>query len=222
MKKMFILCGLLILAVPLYPQTANGSKLVIARLKYSGGGDWYNDPSCIPNLASFIASNTTVQIAEKEAQIAIMDESLFSYPFIFVTGHGKIVLDEMETERLRDYLLSGGFLYVDDDYGLDESFRTVLKRMFPEQELVELPFSHELYHIHYHFPGGPPKIHEHDDKPPKGFGLFDDSGRLMVFYTYETNISDGWASPDVHNDPPEKRDQALKAGVNIVIYALMH
>ncbi len=202
-------------------ETSNSGSLVIARVKYSGGGDWYNDPSAIPNLARYIREQTAVRIQDREAQVSLSDESLFSYPILFLTGHGKIVLSEEESARLRTFLSSGGFLYADDDYGMDASFREVMKRVFPEKSFVELPFQHEMYHSHFHFPDGLPKIHEHDDQIPKGYGLFDNQGRVMVFYTYETNISDGWADPEVHQDPPEKREQALKMGVNIILYSLM-
>ena len=203
-------------------QSNSEGMLRLARIKYGGGGDWYNDPSAIPNLAQYIARNTAVHIAAQEDPISLMDESLFSYPFLFMTGHGKILLDEREIGRLRDYLMAGGFLYCDDDYGLDTPFRSIIERTFPGKELIELPFSHPIYHSHFSFPRGLPKIHEHDNNAPRGYGLFDDDGRLMVFYTYETNISDGWADADVHKDTPEKREQALRMGVNIVVYALMH
>ncbi|MBN2031043.1 DUF4159 domain-containing protein [bacterium] len=198
------------------------SSLVIARVKYQGGGDWYNDPSAIPNLCAFVRVNTHVDIAQEEAQVSLTDEKLFSYPFLFLTGHGQLSLSDEESIRLRTYLLHGGFLYTDDDYGLDETFRKAMKKVFPSREMVELPFSHGIYSIHYRFDNGLPKIHEHDNKPPQGFGIFDDDGRLMVFYTYETNISDGWVDPDVYEDPPEKRDAALKMGTNILIWALLN
>lgn len=194
----------------------------IARLKYSGGGDWYNDPSAVPNLCRFLKSKTGIDIAEKEAHVSIMDEELFSYPILFMTGHGKIVFDTAEADRLRNYLLNGGFLYADDDYGMDMHFRKVMKVLFPGRPMVELPFHHDIYHIHFIFPNGLPKIHEHDKKPPQGFGIFDDTGRLMVYYTYETNLSDGWADPDVHKDPPEKREAALRMGANIILWALLN
>jgi len=203
-------------------ENQESSSLVIARVKYQGGGDWYNDPSAIPNLCTFVRKNTHVDIALEEAQVSLTDEKLFSYPFLFLTGHGQLSLSDEESVRLRTYLLKGGFLYVDDDYGLDESFRKAMKKVFPSKELIELPFSHGIYSIHYRFENGLPKIHEHDNKPPQGFGMFDDNGRLMVFYTYETNISDGWVDPDVYKDPPEKRDAAFKMGTNILIWSLLN
>lgn len=194
----------------------------IARIKYRGGGDWYNDPSCIPNLCRFLRENLRIDVSLEEAQVSLLDERLFSYPILYLTGHGRIVLSQEEVMRLRTYLLRGGFLYADDDYGMDPFFREAMRHVFPERELVELPFTHGIYHIRYFFPNGLPKIHEHDNKPPQGYGIFDDYGRLMVFYTVETNISDGWADPDVHHDPEEKRLQALQMGANIVIWALLH
>lgn len=198
------------------------SSLMIARVKYRGGGDWYNDPSAIPNLCRYLKTYTGVDVAEDEAKVSLTDETLFSYPILFLTGHGRILFSEEEIDRLRTYLLRGGFLYADDDYGMDKHFRESMKKVFPDRQLMELPFSHGIYHIHFRFNNGLPKIHEHDEKPPQGFGLFDDEGRLMVFYSYETNISDGWADPEVHNDSPEKREAALKMGSNIMVWALLH
>lgn len=203
-------------------QISESSGLTLARIKYGGGGDWYNDPSAIPNLSRFIKQHTNIDILEEEVKISLIDEKLFSFPILFLTGHGRIILTDRETERLRTYLLGGGFLYADDDYGMNTHFRAVMKKVFPGRLFEELPFSHGIYHIHFPFPNGLPKTHEHDNNPPQGFGMIDDSGRLMVFYTYETNLSDGWADPQVHNDPPEKREAALKMGVNIIIWALLN
>jgi hypothetical protein len=194
----------------------------IGRLKYGGGGDWYNDPTAIPNLCHFLKKNTLITIREEEAKVDLGSEQLFEYPILFMTGHGKIVLSQVEIERLRLYLLEGGFLYADDDYGMDAYFRALIKKAFPDREMVELPFSHGIYDIQFDFPNGLPKIHEHDNQPPQGFGIFDSTGRLMVFYTFETNISDGWVDADVYNDPEEKREAALKMGANIVVWALVN
>ena len=196
--------------------------LVIGRVHYSGGGDWYNDPSAIPNLATFIKKHTNVAIEEREKRLTMLDETLFSHPVLFLTGHGRIKFGLKERERLRAYLLLGGFLYVDDDYGLDESFRTVMKKVFPEKELLELPFSHEIYHNHFTFAGGPPKIHKHDNQSPRGFGMFDDKGRLMLYYTFETSISDGWSDSGLNGDAEDVREKALRMGTNIIVYALTH
>lgn len=195
------------------------SKLKIARVKYSGGGDWYNDPSGEVNLLKYIRQNTNIPVEPVYEWVDLSSQNLFSYPIIFLTGHGNVNFTEKEVENLRTYLKNGGFLYIDDDYGLDKFIRREMKKVFPDQEFVELPFNHPIYHIHFKFEKGLPKIHEHDNKPPAGYGLFY-NGRLCVFYTYESNLGDGWADPDIHKDPPELREKALKMGTNIVIYAL--
>jgi hypothetical protein len=206
----------------LHAQSAKpGSSFTIARLKYAGGGDWYNDPQEEPTLLQFVQQNTLIDVNPVYEFVDINDEALFSYPFIFLTGHGNINFTDAEAKRLRTYLENGGFLYADDDYGMDKAFRREMKKVFPEQDLVELPFSYGLYHCQFDFPNGVPKTHEHDGKPPQGFGLFH-NGRLVVYYTYESNPSDGWDPPDVHNDPPNKREEALRFGTNIVVWALTH
>ena len=202
---------------PAEPTTRSAFK--IARLKYSGGGDWYNDPSSEINLLRYVRANTNINVDPVYEFVDLASDNIFLYPMLFMTGHGTVNLSAAEARRLRAYLENGGFLYIDDDYGMDASIREELRKVFPEQRLVELPFSHPIYHCHFDFPNGLPKIHEHDEKPPQGFGLFAD-GRLCVFYTYESNPSDGWADPDVHHDPPEKREAALKMGTNIIVYAL--
>jgi len=191
--------------------------LTIARLKYDGGGDWYNDPDIIPNLAQELNTRTTLKVNPQQTTISLDDENLFDYPFIFMTGHGNIDFSDYEVKKLREYLIKGGFLYVDDDYGMDKYFKREIKKVFPGLELEELPFSHPIYNCFYDFPHGIPKIHKHDGKPPKGYGIFYE-GRLVVLYTYETNISDGWT--EAHDDPPEKREEAFKMGINIIIYAM--
>jgi len=197
------------------------SAFSIARLKYSGGGDWYNDPSAEVNLLLFLKEHAGLDVAPKYEFVEISSERMFSYSFLFMTGHGNVVFSEPEVRRLRSYLQNGGFLFVDDDYGMDQAFRREMKKVFPAQDLVELPFSHGIYHIQYEFPNGPPKTHEHDSKAPQGYGLFY-NGRLVVYYTFESNPSDGWADPDVHNDPEAKRQEALRFGSNIVLWALTH
>lgn len=191
----------------------------IARLKYDGGGDWYNDPSAEVNLLNFVEANTNINTSPNYTFVEIGSDDIFTYPLLFMTGHGNIVFSSSDAERLREYLTSGGFLYVDDDYGLDNVFRREIKKVFPDKDLVELPFDYGLYHCLYNFNYGPPKIHEHDNKPPQGFGIFID-GRLAVYYTYESNPSDGWTDERVHNDPPEKREEALKFGANLIVWAL--
>jgi hypothetical protein len=198
----------------------SSSAFVIARLKYSGGGDWYNDQSSEVNLLEYIRQNTTMNVRPTFEYVDLASDNIFNYPLLFLTGHGNITISDGEARRLRSYLDNGGFLYIDDDYGADTSIRREMRKVFPEQEFQELPFSHPIYHSFFEFPNGLPKIHEHDKKPPQGFGLFTDKKRLCVYYTYETNPSDGWADATVHNDPPEKREQALRIGTNIVVYAL--
>lgn len=220
MTKNFSILLFCLLQTPLFAQTKPAqSDFVLARLKYHGGGDWYNDPSIIPNLLQFMADNTNIAVGKSEAVVEIMDEGFFSYPIIFITGHGRISFSKEEVTRLRLYLTSGGFLFADDDYGMDKSFRKEMKKVFPEQELLEIPFSHEIYHSHFEFANGLPKTHEHDGGAPKGYGIFYE-GHMVVFYSFNTNISDGWADPDVHGDPPEVRQKALEMGTNIMVFAL--
>lgn len=215
-KLFFILFALLL------PVTSYGAgEFTIARLKYSGGGDWYNDPSVIPNMLKELGKRTNVRVAKDQVVVDLSSKELFSHPLLYMTGHGRIDFSAQEAKRLRDYLIHGGFLYADDDYGMDKYFRQEIKKVFPKRELIELPFSHPIYHCHYSFPHGLPKIHKHNGRPPQGLGIFYE-GRLVVFYTYETNISDGWADPEVHHDPPAKREEAFKMGVNIMVYALTH
>jgi len=195
------------------------SAVKLARVKYSGGGDWYNDPSAEVNLLRFVRANTNILVDAVYEFVDLGTDNLFLYPLLFMTGHGTVNLTETEVRNLRAYLQNGGFLYVDDDYGMDASVRKELKRVLPDQDLREIPFDHPIYHSHFQFPNGLPKIHEHDSKAPLGLGLFLE-GKLCVFYTVETNPSDGWADAEVHHDPPEKREAALKVGTNIVVYAL--
>ena len=196
------------------------SSFKIVRLKYSGGGDWYNDPKEEINMMDYLKKNTTIDVDEPKFYIVdIASDDIYNYPFIFMTGHGNISFSDAEAKRLRSYLERGGFLYADDDYGMDESFRREMKKVFPDQQMQELPFNHKIYSCHYVFPNGLPKTHEHDGKPAQGFGYFI-NGRLCVYYTYETNISDGWDDPDEHGDPPDKREESFKMGTNIIVYAL--
>ena len=198
---------------------ARGEPIRIAKLKYGGGGDWYSNPSSLPNLLAEARRRTAIEVAPQEDLITPLDPKLHEYPFLFITGHGNIRFEPEEAARLREYLLGGGFLHVDDNYGLDASFRREVKKLFPDRELVELPFSHEIYHCFYDFPGGLPKIHEHHGGPPHGYGIIHE-GRVVLFYSFNTDLSDGWESPDVHNDPPEAREAALKMGINVLMYAL--
>jgi len=197
----------------------NDYDITLARLMYEGGGDWYNDPDVLPNLAKEINRRTGLKVKEEQAIVRASNPEIFRYPFLYLTGHGRIKFSREEIMNLRRYLMNGGFLYADDDYGMDRSFREAIKKIFPEKELKELPFTHPIYHIFYDFPKGLPKIHEHYKGPPKGYGIFV-GDRLAVFYTYNTNISDGWTAN--HNDPPEKREKAFRMGINIVLYAISY
>jgi hypothetical protein len=193
----------------------------IGRVKYNGGGDWYADPSSLPNLLEALNERTTIRAAPREENVEITDPKLFQYPYLYMTGHGTVRFTDEEIKVLRSYFAAGGFLHADDNYGMDSTFRQEIEKIFPDSPLIELPFDHPIYHSYYEFPNGLPKIHEHDNKPPQGYGIFYD-GRLVVFYTYECDLGDGWEDPDVHNDPPEKREQAIKMGINIIIYSLMN
>ncbi|MCL4549386.1 MAG: DUF4159 domain-containing protein [Bacteroidetes bacterium] len=196
-------------------------KFTITRLKYNGGSDWYNGQSEEVNLLKFVAQNTNIKTDPEYQFVDLSSGNIFAYPFLFMTGHGNIVFSDSDAKKLRAYLENGGFLYVDDDYGLDKAFRREIKKVFPDKDLQELPFSYGLFHCFYDFPKGVPKTHEHNGKPPQGFGIFI-GNRLCLLYTYESNPSDGWDDPEVHNDPPEKREEALKFGTNIVVWALTH
>jgi hypothetical protein len=197
------------------------SAVKLARVKYSGGGDWYNDPSAEINLLKYVAAHTNIKVAPVYKYVDLASDNLFLYPLIFITGHGNMNFTDEEAKRLRIYLENGGFLYIDDDYGLDKFVRQEMKKVFPDKKFVELPFNHEIYHCHFDFSNGLPKIHEHDGKQPQGFGIFSNK-RLCVFYTFETNISDGWPDPEVHKDSPEIRELALRMGTNIIVYALTY
>lgn len=194
----------------------NGSYS-LAVLQYRGGGDWYANPTSVPNLAEFCRQELSMEIGETEF-VDVGSPDLFNYPFVHMTGHGNVVWNANDQTNLRAYLLGGGFLHIDDNYGMDAFIRPQIKQLFPDKELVEVPFDHPIYHQKYDFPKGLPKIHEHDGLPPQGFGIFD-NGRLVLFYTYECDLGDGWEDESVHNDPAEIRLKALQMGANIVQYA---
>ncbi|MEX0822617.1 MAG: DUF4159 domain-containing protein [Rhodothermales bacterium] len=222
MRIALLLIPILAAATCVTPARAqDGGSVSVAAVKYDGGGDWYQAQTPLPNLLRYVRENTLLDLAPQPDVVELSSDKVFSYPLLFLSGHGNVVLSDDEARRLRRYLENGGFLYVDDDYGLDEYIRREMKKVFPEKEFVELPFDHEIYDTHFTFTSGLPKIHEHDNEAPRGYGLFHD-GRLVVYYTYETNISDGWEAPNVHNTPPDKREAALRMGTNIVTYALMY
>lgn len=196
---------------------ASAQNLKLALLVYQGGGDWYANPTALKNLAQFCNQQLQTRFDTKEAQVEVASPELFNYPFIHMTGHGRWVLSDAEAKNLRTYLEAGGFLHIDDNYGLDEYVRPALKQVFPELNLIELPFSHPIYHQKFNFANGLPKIHEHDNKAPKGYGIIY-KGRLVCFYSTETDLGDGWEDADVHNDTPEKRAAALQMGANMIQY----
>lgn len=219
MKNIIAISIIILLFSALLPAQKSGSAVKLARVKYSGGGDWYNDPTAEVNLLNFVKQNTNIDVDPRYEFVDLASDNLFLYPMIFITGHGNLKFSSDEISSLKAYLENGGFLYVDDDYGLDEYIRKEMKRVFPQQEFIEIPFSHGIYNCHFDFSSGPPKTHEHDEKPPRAYGLFHE-GRLCVFYTFESNPSDGWADPESHNDPPQKRREALEFGTNIIVWAL--
>lgn len=219
-RVVLMLAALAFFSGPLLEAVAQEHTFTIARVKYGGGGDWYSDEQSLVELLKYTRENTLLDVAPKEDVVELASSKLFTYPYIYLTGHGNVVIEEDEATRLRRYLENGGFLHIDDNYGLEKHIRRELKKVFPEQDLAELPFDHPIYHTHYDFPNGLPKIHEHDGKPPQGFGLFTRDGRLCVFFTYESDLGDGWEPESVHNNPPEVREKALKMGVNILVYAM--
>lgn len=190
----------------------------LAVLKYNGGGDWYANPTALPNLIDFTNANCNTKIDRNPKSVSVSSEDLFNYPMVFMTGHGNVFFSEEEAKNLREYLISGGFLHISDNYGLDAYIRRELKKVFPNLELKEIPKNHPIYNQNFSFPNGLPKIHEHENKAPQGFGLFYE-GRLICFYDYESDLSDGWENEVVHNDPAEVREKALKMGANLIIYA---
>ena len=196
-----------------------GQTFQIARIQYSGGGDWYCDPSSLPNLLNYLDNNTPISTYKEEAKIKLSDDNASQYPYLYLTGHGNIKFNENEVIALRSMLLNGSFLHVDDNYGLDKSFRREIKKVFPKKNLVELPKDHEIFNSYFNFPDGLPKIHEHDKKPPQAFALFDKE-RMILLYTYESDLGDGWEDPNVHQNPLIVRENALKMGVNIIYFAL--
>jgi hypothetical protein len=193
--------------------------MTIGRLHYDGGGDWYANPSSLPNLLAALKTRTTLRVAPEEKVVTLSDDELWNVPYLYMTGHGNVRWSNQDLQTLRRYLEQGGFLHADDNYGMDMSIRRELGRLFPDHPLVEVPLEHPVYHLVYEFPRGIPKIHQHDQKPAQGFGIFLD-GRLAVYYSYQSDLGDGWEDPEVHHDPPAKREAALRMGVNLFAYAV--
>ena len=210
-------CAWVLLAVPAH--VAAQTPLTIGRLHYDGGGDWYANPSSLPNLLQAIGERTTLRVTGREKVVTLADADLWQVPYLYMTGHGNVHWSDAELATLRRYLQQGGFLHADDNYGMDVSIRRELARLFPDHPLVEVPLDHPIYHLVYQFPQGIPKIHEHDGKPAQGFGIFLD-GRLVVYYSYQSDLGDGWEDFEVHRDPSEKHEAALRMGVNLFLYAV--
>jgi len=208
---LFLIGGILAFSAP-------KPTLKMALLKYSGGGDWYSNPTSLPNLADYCNKEIGTNFSTDFATVEVGSVELFNYAFIHMTGHGNVVFSDLDAENLRKYLLAGGFLHIDDNYGMDPFVRVAMKKVFPELEFIELPFSHEIYHQKFDFNKGLPKIHKHDDKPAQGFGLFWE-GRLVCFYSYECDLGDGWEDQSVHKDPEAIRQLALRMGSNIVEFS---
>jgi hypothetical protein len=206
---------LLIITAAFKPLDKATAPLKLALLKYNGGGDWYNDVNSLHNLATFCNQNIGTHLDREFATVEAGSAELFNHPFVYMTGHGNVVFNNQEAENMRNYLIGGGFLCINDDFGMDPYVRPLMKKVFPESELVELPFSHPIYHQKFEFPNGTPKIHEHNGLPAKGYGIFW-KNRLVVYYNFETDLGDGW--DDVHKDPDDARQKALRMGANVVRY----
>ena len=217
MRRIIKTGGLALLCIILCSYRPATITTKIARLKYNGGGNWYVSPTSLPNLIAFCNKNLGTNIMANEDVVEPDSKEIFNYPFVHITGNGNIVFSDAEAQNIRNYLMGGGFLNINDSYGMDPYVRVAMKKVFPELQFVELPFSHPIYHQKYQFPTGLPKIHEHSGKPAQGYGILF-NGRLVCFYEVESDIGDGWEDPAVHKDPEEKRQAALKMGANIIQY----
>ena len=220
MNSIYISVSILVISCQLSSMDLNAGSFSMTRLQYSGGGDWYADPSSIPNLLDFISNYTNIEINNNENRAKIGSDEFYDSYYLYLTGHGNIKFSDTEAHILRNFLLDGGFLHADDNYGLDKSFRREMKKVFPDKEWVEIPSSHPIFTIYYQFENGLPKIHEHDGKRPQAFALFD-KDRIIAIYTYESDLGDGWEDASVHGNTESKRQEALKMGANIIIYSLL-
>ena len=221
--RLLAVCGMVAVVwgfPPVVPaQTAAAPQLTIGRLHYDGGGDWYANPSSLPNLLRAVRERTPLRTAADEKVVTLSGDDVWSVPYLYMTGHDNVRFSDSDIQVLRRFLQQGGFLHIDDNYGMDPSVRRELARLYPDRPLVEVPIDHPIYHLVYEFPRGIPKIHEHDGKPAQGFGIFID-GRLAVYYSYETDLGDGWEDQDVHRDSADRREAALRMGVNLYAYAV--
>ncbi len=214
----FTFLALIFVLISAFRPSDAPASMKLALLKYNGGGDWYANPTALPNLARYCNRVLGTNLNPEYATVEVGSAELFNYPFVHMTGHGNVVFSDAEAENLRNYLIAGGFIHIDDNYGMDPYVRTALKKVFPELQLVELPWEHEIYKQQYKFDNGLPKIHKHEGEAPQGFGIMWED-RLVVFYSFESDLGDGWEDPDVHKDPEELRQKALQMGANIVKYA---
>tara|TARA_B100001250_G_C19650184_1_gene722274 strand:- start:262 stop:933 length:672 start_codon:yes stop_codon:yes gene_type:complete len=223
MKKydLIFVCLLLVFLIARDDQIKGPMGFSITRIQYDGGGDWYSDPSSLPNLLSFIGSNTNIKVNKIERRARIGDDIFNRSDFLYLTGHGNIKFSDNEASDLREHLLAGAFLHADDNYGMDKYFKREMEKVFPDKDWVEIPPNHDLFNILFKFPDGLPKVHKHDNNRPQAFGIFD-NGRLLALYTYESDLGDGWEDREVHNNPEDIRNMALKMGTNIVIYSLLN
>ncbi len=217
-SKTFMKRYLLVMLLFFLAATLSAQELKIAKLKYHGGGDWYANKTALPNLIAFCNKELKTNIAPEEDVVEVGGSEIFLYPYVYMTGHGNVVFNDQEAQNLRQYLIGGGFLHIDDNYGLDKFIRIEMKKVFPELDFVELPFDHPVYHQKFDFPNGLPKIHEHDGKPAQGFGLIY-QGRLVCFYSYESDLGNGWEDQHVYHDPETLRQQALRMGANLIQFA---
>lgn len=218
MIRFLLVLGFVAIGLAGHAQTNYAYQFAV--LKYNGGGDWYSNPTSIPNLVQFCNSEGQMNINPEVAEVHVSSTEIYNYPFIHMTGHGNVVFNNQEADNLRNYLISGGFLHIDDNYGMDQFIRPQMKKVFPELDFVELSYSHPIYHQSFDFAKGLPKIHLHDNKPAQGFGLIYE-GRLVCFYTFESDLGDGWEDEEVHNDAKDVRMKALRMGLNIVQYTFM-
>jgi hypothetical protein len=210
---------LMIILLSLFALSMNAQEVAV--LKYKGGGDWYSNPTALPNLVKYCNDNIDTNINEAIATVEVGSVDIFQYPFLHMTGHGNVFFDVDDAENLRNYLLSGGFLHIDDNYGMEPFITKELKKVFPNKDLIEIPKSHPIFSAAFDFPNGLPKIHEHDGKAPKALGIFEDN-RLILLFTFESDLGDGWEDAEVHNDPEDVREKALKMGANIVKYVFLN
>ena len=219
MNLIYILSIILLMNFKLFSLDFKAGAFTMTRLHYSGGGDWYADPSSIPNLLDFVSKHTNIEVNKNENRARIGSDEFYDSYYIYLTGHGNIKFTDTEAHLLRNFLLNGGFLHADDNYGMDKAFRREMKKVFPDKDWVEIPKDHLIFHLHYKFNNGLPKIHEHDNNRPQALALFDKE-RIIALYTYESDLGDGWEDSSVHGNSESKRQEALKMGTNIIIYSL--